>query len=203
MTRTIFAALVALLLPLGGAGATFAADYQISASSDEPVIYFTRLHHRVADVDDHQSLSVFADGRVRVHTPVYMKNAGTYEYVLSSKALQALMTRLDGNGLMSRDWSKAKVERNTQAAMRNVSGDARFHVSDLTATHIVLKFEQFGKSSEKAKPLAKTIVWNNIPDDARQFANNQAIQELAVIEKTLLALTDHSRRQAVRVNGGQ
>lgn len=177
--------------------------YAVKGNGNNPIIHFTRLHHRVADVDDHQELSIFADGTVRVHTPVYMKEAGTFEYQLGHKDMQALLDQLDKNGLMSIDWTDVRAARDAAADARNRSLNGRFHVSDLTATHITLNFKSFGKAENKGQPVVSKIVWNDIPADARFFESNQDIQKLATIERSLLSLMDHSRRNAVRVAGGK
>ncbi len=191
---------------LSNSWTTVAANDQgftIKASGDEPVIHFTRLHHRVVDVDDHQELSVFADGRVLVHNPVYMKNAGTYQYKLSAKDMQSLLESLDGHGLMKLDVDALKAQRDSAAAIRNTSRDNRFHVSDLTATHITLNFANLAKGSSKGSALNKRIVWNDIPVDAKRFDELSPLQGLAAAEQVLLQLTDYSRRNAVRVSGGK
>ncbi|MFK8028995.1 MAG: hypothetical protein AB8G18_02040 [Gammaproteobacteria bacterium] len=203
MRTLVMTVTLAVSLMLTGHAAADAQAYVFKGNSDEPVIFFTRIHDRVADVDDHQELSVFADGRVIVHTPVYMKKAGTFEYRLSTKEMQSLVAQLDANGLMSTDWEAARLERDTRAAQRNASTSDRFHVSDLTATHINMNFEQFGKSGSKGKKLSANIVWNDIPVDAERFRNLAAVQQLAKVEKVLLQLTDHSRRNVVRIAGGQ
>ncbi len=177
--------------------------FTVEPNGNEPIIHFTRLHHRVADVDDHQELSVFADGRVRVHNPVYMKNAGTFQYELNAKAMQSLLETLDGHGLMTLDTNSLAVARASEANARNSSHNDRFHVSDLTATHITLSFANFAKGSEKGSAVQKHIVWNDIPADARRFEHIAGLKQLAAAEQVLLRLTDHTRRNAIRVAGGK
>lgn len=202
MKTLVITALIALsLIPLNRAHAD--SDlYRVTTSSGGPVVHFTRLHHRVLDVDDHQAVSIFADGLVRVHTPVYMKNPGTFEYRLSAKEMQAFLATLDAKGLMSTDWTATRAARDSAAASRAAAGEY-FYVADLTATHITLNFESFGKTGSKGEKIDQKIVWNDVPVDAQRFTSVKEIQQLADVEKTLLALTDHSKRNAVRVAGGK
>lgn len=198
--------LVAAIALLSNSWIMAMADSQrftVKAKGNAPIIHFTRLHHRVADVDDHQELSVFADGRVRVHNPVYMKNAGTYQYELSAKDMQSLLETLDGYGLMTLDSNSLAAARASAATSRNSSHNDRFHVSDLTATHITLSFANFAKGSDKGIVVQKQIVWNDIPADARRFKDIAGLKQLAAAEQVLLQLTDHSRRNAIRVTGGK
>ncbi len=202
--RTLFiAALVALLSSSWVTAMADGQGFAFKADGSEPIVHFTRLHHRVADVDDHQELSVYADGRVRVHTPSYMKNPGTFEYRLSDKAMQSVLGKLEAKGLMSFDQASAREQRATAAEARRAVDSERFHVSDLTATHITLNFASFGARNAKGTPVRNDIVWNDLPADALRYANVGVIAQLAEAERVLLALTDHSRRNATRITGGR
>lgn len=201
--KTIVRAAVMVLL--AGPWAVSTADGQTlfyKANGNEPVIFFTRLHHRVIDVQDHQEVSVYADGRVRVHTPGYMKNPGTFEYRLSGKAMQSLLGKLEARGLMAFDVEAARAARDSAAAARSAQTGERFHVSDLTATQISLNFASFGKNGAEGKAVRKEIVWKDLPADAMRFPSVDMLTNLAEAERLLLRLTDHSRRNAVRVAGG-
>ncbi len=203
MRTFLRAVLIALLVSL--LAVVQADDQRLVAKSNgaEPIIHFTRLHYRVADVQEHQELSVYADGRVRVQTPSYMKMPGTYEYRLSAKAMQSVLGKLQAHGLMTFDQESARAQKVAEAEERSASFNERFHVSDLTETQITLNFASFGSAGAKGKSVQNRIVWSDLPADAMRYAKIEAIGNLAKAEQILLGLTDHSRRNATRVSGGQ
>ena len=113
------------------------------------------------------------------------------------------MTKLEANGLMDFDADSVRSMRDSAEESRHASTSERFHVSDLTATNIKVNFASFGARGGKGKSVRQDILWNDLPADAARYADVAALVRLAQAEQILLRLTDHSRRDAVRVTGGR
>ena len=86
------------------AGFSFSTD----VAATEPVIHYQQNIHMLANIDDRPSLTVYGDGRVLVHFPVYMKRAGDYEMQLDETELVSLLQSLSANGVIDFDEKKVK-----------------------------------------------------------------------------------------------
>ncbi|MEM7084344.1 MAG: hypothetical protein AAF465_16570 [Pseudomonadota bacterium] len=175
--------------------------YQARGYDGEPIIDYSRRHYRVMDSDQFLALKIYADGRVRLSTPSYMHNPGEFEFRLNAKRMQALLSSIDTMEILSFD-ADAAHRAKAESEARRADGE-RFHVSDLTETRIAIRFAHFAAPGKEGKPVNRQILWNDVAVEAERFSDVVMLQGLNHFERQLLRLTDPTRRQAVRVTGGQ
>lgn len=206
MTRLLTTACATLLATLTFHSTAQSAEpdpISYRADGAQPVITFSRLHGMVRGVSDLPLLYVYADGRVHVDLPVYMKNAGRYEYRLGRAELDALIRNLDTQGVTQFDAAAVRKKRDDALRSIRVSTGQRFATLDSTVTRIELNFAGFARSDAPAAPLRRTVEWADVAIDAQRLPQITEIVTLAAAEKSLLALIDHPRRKPVESQRGE
>lgn len=191
--------LAALTLPLSlpaqnPAGLQQQALIQYASTSALPVIEYTLVHNLLADNDPAPLLRVYGDGRVRVHRPVYMKNAGDFEMQLSPLELDDLLGSLAADGIVDFDAAAARRERQQGIAQQRDSTGVLYEISDVTDTLITVRLEAY--RSHPAAPLIsnlhKQLRWDNLEQDARRFSGNARLVRAAAGAQRLHTLTRHT-----------
>ena len=150
-------------------------SFTVDGSEAEPVIYYQRNIEMLSTTADKVSLSVYGDGRVLVHYPVYMKKAGDYEMHLSNAELENLLKALSRNGIM--DFEENEVREKVKAEKKALRAKGRFFsISDTVETNIDIKLVDYRKNASSAiqKNFYKKFKWDNIEHDARYY-NNTAL----------------------------
>ena len=118
-SRTIIPVLMTCLAQLSvsahgfGAGTTAATlpVFGFKAPASEPVIEYSLRHHMLADHDHVPLLRVYGDGRLLVHRPAYMKNAGDFALQLQQAELAELIRMLADKGILDFDVTAANEIR--------------------------------------------------------------------------------------------
>jgi len=143
-----------------------------------PVIQYQQNIHMLSTVDDRLTFQVFADGRVLVHYPVYMKRAGDYEMQLEEAALIDLLHSLSDNGVMGFDSEKNKTRRRNEKKALNAKGQY-FAISDVVETTVEVRLDEYQKnsSSKKISNFYKKFKWDNLEQDAKRFKNIKALDQ--------------------------
>ena len=150
--------------------------FSANAKTSKPIVHYQRDIQMLANVDDRLSLSIFGDGRVLVHYPVYMKRAGDYEMQLGDAELAALLRSFSSNGLMSFDEKKIKARK--KLLNKSLRSKGQFHaISDGVITSIAFEFDEYQKDkfSQKIQNFRKQVKWNNLEHDARRFKSMAGI----------------------------
>ena len=187
---------------IDSAGFVIAAQGTSSDSkADEPVIYYQQNIQMLADIKDRISMSIFSDGRVFVHYPVYMKKAGDYEMQLDEPELLTLIQSLSGNGVL--DFDEKKVKEKVQAVKnaRRAKGEL-FVISDAVETVVDIRLDEYqkNKTSKIIKKFHKQFRWKNIEQDAVHYKN---IAEIASAYRSVKHLqTMMQDKRLVKDNGG-
>lgn len=163
---------------------------------NEPIVTLIREHGMVRDLDETPLVRVYGDGRVHVHRPAYMRDAGHFEFRLAADELAALVAALEANGL-------TQFDRDAVRAARRAATSDHFVTLDATVTKIELNFARFASKSQAGGALERTIEWADPAIDAERFPAIPALAGLAAVERALLALTTDTRRRAVKAAGGQ
>ena len=150
--------------------------YTTDSSSTEPVIYYQQNVEMLSRMNDKKSLSIYGNGRVLVHYPVYMKKAGDYEMQLSSAELEDLLKSLSRNGIM--DFDESKVKEKVDAVEKSLQAKGLFYdVSDAVVTNIDISLDKYQKNT--ASPMLnnfrKHFRWKNIEHDAKRHKSNGAL----------------------------
>ena len=159
--------------------------YATDSDGTEPIIHYQQNIDMLSSITDKASLSVFSDGRVLVHFPVYMKKTGDYEMRLDDVELKHLIKSLSDNGIM--DFDEKKVKTKVIAYRKSLKDKGQLYaISDATVTVVDIKLNEYQKNN-KSKKIAnfhKQFKWKNIEHDAARYkrdtditkANNSIIQ---------------------------
>ncbi|MCK5665428.1 MAG: hypothetical protein KAI17_18195, partial [Thiotrichaceae bacterium] len=147
--------------------------------------------HMLSSITDRPSLSIFGDGQVIVHYPVYMKKAGDYEMWLDDAELVNLIRALSSDGIM--DFDEKKVKEKVQSYKKTLKAKGQFYeISDAVETIVDIYLDEFqkNKASKKMKNFHKKFKWKNIEHDAARFKHdidiikaNNSIENLNVLMK--------------------
>lgn len=146
--------------------------------------------------DSTPRLRVYADGRVVVHYPVFMKKAGDYEAKLSRSELETLLTRLATYGVFTSDTEAiAAALRQKQRAEAAVKTPGRVVTvrSESPVSVIRIRLDGYAPSGgEKSGPIDRTITWVGLQADAAQHPDVSELAALAAAERELIAMLDRS-----------
>lgn len=156
------------------AGFSFATE----ATATEPVIHYQQNIQMLANIDDRPSLTVYGDGHVLVHYPVYMKRAGDYEMWLDGVELVSLIQSLSANGVI--DFDEKKVKQDVRAYKKQLHAKGQFYeVSDAVETSIDIRLNEYQKNASlpKIKNFKTSFKWKNIEQDASRYKNNRDISK--------------------------
>lgn len=175
--------------------------FELPRSEKTVVLEYHLDHHLIADRDPQPLLRIFADGRVRVHHPVYTPRAGDYEMRLSKAELFGLLERVAQIGILDFNAAAVKAERQQVVAADRAVGWV-YHISDVSETQIDVRLRSYKAPGSKA-PVSNfkaSIRWPNVEPDAERFTGVAGIQALAQAEQ--LFRTVINRPDLVKVAGG-
>lgn len=175
------------------------AGFLISPADSLPIIEYYRNFSMLKEQDALPMLQVYADGRVRVHTPAYMKNAGDYEYQLSQPELVALVRTLSKQGVM--DFDQKRVRRDKEIHDNEMKQKGELHyVSDSMETVVDIRLKNYQRTflSLPQANFKKRFRWKNLEQDARRYKNNSLIQSADLGIKELDKLLHHPLMKRVK-----
>lgn len=168
-------------------------QFQYSTTSQKPVIEYTLVHQMLANPDPEPLLRIYGDGRVHVHFPEYMKNAGDYDMRISQADLRGLIRSLSQNGFIDFDEVATRNAVQQVEAQRRSSTGTLSYISDHTVTVIDLALDFYQRSSAHTPILGmrKQVRWENLQHDAQRNPQLQALQGTAASAGLLHAFTRH------------
>ena len=189
------AALTVTALPAGAQ----VPRVELPSNSGVVVLEYTVIHQMLAEVDPEPLMRIHADGRVRVHFPVYMAKAGDYELRLSPSELRGLFLELSADGILDFDEAGTTAERNSAEAAERAAGRLH-HVSDVTETLIDMRLASYRPAGAAAAipGFEKSVRWPNVHTDAQRFRGVAGVQSLARAEERLRSILDRSDLIRVR-----
>jgi len=162
-------------------------------SPDEPIISYRLDIAMLANIDDRPTMSVYGDGRVTVHYPLYMKKAGDYQMQLDEDELVELIQSLSANGVL--EFDDRKVKKSIRDKKKQSRAKGQLHaISDAAVTEIDIRLDEYQKNSSASpvKKFHKQFKWANIEHDARRYPKqpdivdaNQSVQRLRSLMKDL------------------
>lgn len=196
-----------VLLAGSAAGAPLQGDVavtpkvEVSRRADVAVVVYREVIGEIAGPDRGPTLTVFGNGRVVAHYPVYMKRAGDWERRLSRQELDALLASLAGNGVL--DFDAPTVRAATRAAEASTRARARaagrpialVEVSDPSTTIIEMTVERYVPATPGARAatdVAKRVAWTGLRTDAAEHPYVPALRGLADAERDLRTLRESS-----------
>ncbi len=189
--------------PLPGAAPTIEPDRR----PETAVVTYREILGEIGHADRGPTLTVFGDGRMVAHYPVYMKRAGDYERRLSSSELAALLGSLAAKGVL--DFDAAAVRGAARASLAAAHARARatntpialFEASDASTTVIEVNVDRYRPAAAGAREvrgLAKRVAWTALRTDAQRHPDVPALRDLAAAEQELRALREHPAFTGVR-----
>ena len=186
----------AVLLPLGShaaPGNDTLPQFEYSANTSTPVIEYTLNHEMLAEPDAEPLLRVYGNGRVHVHVPVYMKNAGDYELQLNRNELDTLVSSLSRDGVIDFDHAATRENLRRLNAQRRATTGALWEVSDVTETVIEVNLDRYQRNpaSTPVNGLKKRFSWKSLQMDAKRYPESTAIQGAAASARRLHAVIQH------------
>jgi hypothetical protein len=174
---------------------------QFSADATEPVIEYRIIQHMLLEQEPNPEplLRIYGNGRVHAHFPVYMKNAGDFEFQLSRSKLNALLSSLSQDGVIDFDHAVVKAERKQLEDQQRAAGELH-HISDTTETIIDIRLDEYQRNpaANRIRNLNKRFTWSNLEQDARQFPQSGAIKGAATGANRLHILLDHPGMQRIK-----
>ncbi|WP_144375386.1 hypothetical protein [Thiolapillus brandeum] len=151
-------------------------------SGEQQLLNYSQTHDMVA-YDGIPMLRVFDSGRVQVHLPAYMKQAGDYEYFLTGEEMKILSDRMARKSVTAFNKSALAEKLHMAEAASRVQGAQLFAISDNTYT--ILKVSPGGSEP------GRTIEWSNLQNDAQRYSQVQDLVDLAETERFLQKLLHH------------
>ena len=147
----------------------------------------------LAEYDPVPLLRIYGDGRLHVHRPPYLKNAGDYVLQLQPGELAELVRLIADRGIIDFDTAAAKQEQQQLRAARRAASGRVYHVSDATDTVIRIRLDKFQRTaaSKSLTGFDRQITWRNLEMDARQFSSSARLQDAATVAGALHDLTNH------------
>lgn len=139
------------------------------------------------------SIAIYGDGRVVVHRPAYMKNAGDHVFRLSSAELDGLVASLAAKRLPDFDADGVRAAKRSalQAplAARGAEPVRLRAVYDAPTTTIEIHLTAPSRAASGAPAAVdRTIAWYGVKADAEQFPGIPSLQDLAAARAELLTL---------------
>lgn len=205
----VVAGTLALLLLAGSTTAAPLAEPTVRASrrGDVAVVVYRELIGEIAGPDRGPTLTIYGNGRVVAHYPVYMKRAGDWQRRLRRRELDALLASLAAKGVLDFDAPTVRAAaREAEAAARARARAARqpielVEASDPSTTIIEMHVERYVPATPQATAatdVAKRVAWTGLRSDAARLPEVPALRDLAAAERELRTLFESTRFTRIR-----
>jgi hypothetical protein len=203
------AALVLLLATAAGAAPPIAAIPTIEHARrpDAVVVVYREVLGEIGGDDRGPSLTIFGDGRMVAHYPLYMKRAGDYEARLAPGELDTLLASLAAKGVLDFDApaTRAATRASTIAAREHARATnapiTLFEAVDASTTVIEVAVERYVPATpgaREARHVTKRAAWTGLRTDVERHPQVSALRDLAAAEQELRALRDRPAFARVR-----
>jgi len=165
-------------------------QFQYSTQASTTVIEYNLVQEMLAQPDAEPLLRIYGDGRVHVHVPAYMKNAGDYEIQLNRNELDAIVLALSRDGVIDFDHSSTRKTLSRLNAQRRATTGTLWQVSDVTETVIEVNLDRYQRNpaSTPVNGMKKRFAWKKLQQDARRYPESIAIQRAAASARMLHAV---------------
>ncbi len=174
---------------------------------DVAVIVYREVLGEIAGADRGPTLTIYGDGRMVAHYPLYMKRAGDYALRLAASELDALLRSLAAKGVLdfdapaTRAATRASLMAARQRALAANTPIQLFEAVDASTTVIEVAVERYVAATPGARQVRNATiraVWTGLRADADQHPDVPALHELAAAERELRALRDRPGFTRVR-----
>jgi hypothetical protein len=183
-----------------GVHAQQGGSFMYSRNSDGVILQFSQEIGMLENTDPTPILTVYGDGRVNVHFPVFMKKAGDYRMQFTTQELSSLLTSMIEKGVMEFDVNTAKAMKKNAARQRREAAKSRgetpelLHHSDGETIVIEIHLDQYrpsGNSGPMRENVRKKISWHGLRRDAEQNPGIASLKGVADAARELEELVEH------------
>lgn len=148
-------------------------------AQDEPIFVYHRVNDLVAHMDAEPRLQVFADGRVLITYPTFMKRAGRYETRVNLQELESFLQRSSARQI-GKLRSEDLANEVAQATNAKSAAGEYFEIQDDTVTYVeylgdVVIFDNLGAMRARHPEISNLALLENIVSAAESLIE----QELA------------------------
>jgi hypothetical protein len=173
---------------------------EVTRRPDAVVVVYREVLGEIGGTDRGPTVTVYGDGRIVAHYPLYMKRAGDWERRIAPSELDALVRSLADKGVLEFDAqtvraaARASLAASRARAAATQQPIALFEASDASTTVIEMAVERYVPATpgaREARNVSKRAVWTALRTDAAQHPDVPALAGLAAAEQELRALRDH------------
>lgn len=152
------------------------------------VVMTYRIHNEIVSVETPPLITIYGNGKVRIHYPNYMKKAGDYEFWLSDTELDDLLSSMNNDGLM--DYSSPLLEQQYAEALE-VQQDSYdlFEISDQTTTIIRFNINR-SVNANSSETINKELKWQSLEQIPQGLSNHPVLNDINRAETKIKALLD-------------
>ncbi len=196
------ASLISALLPVLLLPATALAErgrplgqqpWQLTTDPSTVVLELRRTPTLLGETDRTQTVQVFADGRIEIHQPAYLRAAGDYQGTLNAAELGDLLAQLDRQGLFSLTEQALRQERRAAEVERRSGQQTMFEIHDGMQTSISVKLASYSAADGSlASNLETPLAVTNLQLETDLYPGAVRLAALAAAERTLLALAERA-----------
>lgn len=159
----------------------------------------------LANQDPTPLISIFGDGRVLVHYPVYTPKAGEYELWLQPPELENLLLSLLAKGVASfepeavKSLKSSEEQQRREVAVEVGSPELFMVVGDSTSVfELHLTGYQPAGTALISSEVHRTISWKGLGTDAKRYPGIKPIQQLRAAELEFRALLERDNLRRIR-----
>ncbi|MEM9555715.1 MAG: hypothetical protein AAGC60_15785 [Acidobacteriota bacterium] len=200
--RATGSVLVALLVLLPAAASADA----FTLPENGEVVRYQRVLGEIEHADPGPEVILYADGRVLVRRPEYMRGPGAWQARLAPAALEEIVGDLVASGLVDADVDALRARRHdlerlrAEAAARDGSA-VIYAVGDPDRSVVTLRlaaYTPFGDlGGASLGPVERTWEWSDLYGDATRFPEIRELAALHRLELRLIGWIDAQDLEAV------
>lgn len=188
----IFVAIFGLMMARVAANAAPAVALELTADPDTPVLEYARIAAETGGPErEVPLLRIYADGRLTVRYPVFMKRAGAWRAELGANA-QQLMNTVVNQSLLETDFVALRSDLEQTEAQRQRSTRGRYVVNDDSWVRLDLRGVVLLAGDGTRQPArAVSIEWKNLPQALERHTGVAPLAALGSAVRVVERLLDH------------
>lgn len=195
ITFQVFFALVILLI---GQPATKAANL---LESETIIAYFEEKQSNTRNLQDNVTVTIFANGYIKVYRPSYYKRSGTFSGYLDQVTLNQLWEKLTSPSLLYFNETKVQQQLKTARNQQKMTASTSQSVSDAPTTILKIYPNRYMPSADFDQgnwDAMKPITWHALYWTAENFPELEVLQNLIEIREQFEKILDRSDFEPVK-----
>lgn len=189
ITYQVFFALAILLID---PSATKAANLP---ESETVIAYFEEKQSNTRNLQDNVTVTIFANGYIKVYRPSYYKRAGTFSGYLDQIALNQLWEKLTSPSLLNFNETKIQQKLKTVRNQQKIVASTSQSVSDAPTTILKIYPNRYippANVDQSNWDVMKQITWYALYWTAENFPELEVLQDLLEIREQFEKILDRS-----------